>query len=305
MATETSITCYRHPDKGAGVRCQRCERWICPACLRQASVGFHCPECVAAAQPARRIQPARRTQLSRSPLGRTSIPGFTPVVTYALLALNVVVFAIGELLPSDADIVTDGALIGLARVSFAEQVGVAAGEWYRLVTSGFLHAGLAHLAMNMLFLYLFGPNLERALGRLDFVLVYATSLLAGSFAVMLVDPFSLTVGASGALFGLLGAMLALQLTRRVNPWQSGIGVMILLLVLLSFTSPGVSVAAHVGGLIGGFVAGGAVTWLPARLGTRAASQRAGEVACVAILVALFFGGLWAADYAAASHAGLL
>lgn len=295
MATET-ITCYRHPDRGAGVRCQRCERWICPACLRQASVGFHCPECVAAAQQ-RQFRPRRVASVA------AGARSFTPVVTYALIAVNALVFLADAALP--ADLGTDGALISLASVRFDGTVGVAAGEWYRLVTSGFLHAGLLHLVMNMLFLYLLGPSLERALGRLDFGLVYGTSLLAGSFAVMLIDPFSLTLGASGALYGLLGALLALQLTHRISPWSSGTGVMIVLFLLITFTTPNISIGGHVGGLIGGFVAGGAVTWLPSRLGGGVVARRAGSLLCVGLLVACFVGASWAADYAAVHGTGLL
>jgi membrane associated rhomboid family serine protease len=134
---------------------------------------------------------------------------------------------------------------------------VAEGEWYRLITSGFLHAGLLHLAMNMYLLYLLGSALEPAFGRARFAAVYSTSLLCGSLGVMLLDPNALTVGASGAVFGLMGALFLAFRARGINPWSTGIGPTIAINLVFTFTIPGISIGGHVGGLLGGL----ASAWL--------------------------------------------
>jgi membrane associated rhomboid family serine protease len=284
--TTELTTCYRHPDRRAGVRCQRCSRWICPDCMVQASVGFHCPEC-------------SRTGRQQVRTGRQAFTSaaFTPIVTYVLIALNALVFLIdlvqgAELQGTGGGLAIDGGLLG-AGFSEGQLIGVAEGEWWRLVTGGFLHGGLLHIGLNMLMLYLLGPLLERELGKLNFGLLYATSLIAGSLGVMLLSPFDLTVGASGALYGLLGAAVALQLSRGINPWTSGIGGLILINVLITFTIPGISIGGHLGGLIGGFVAG----WVLVNLDQRLPSRVVAPAICAGLLVGLFALSIWAADYA--------
>jgi membrane associated rhomboid family serine protease len=301
MATDLT-TCYRHPDRRAGVKCQRCERWICPDCMRQASVGFHCPECVRAAPQ----KVYRAGQL----------PATVPYVTYVLVAINAAVFLfdaitsaqVGDAVTSaSGDLYVDGALIGGFQNAAGGVVpfGVSDGELWRIFTSGFLHAGVLHLAMNMLFLYLLGPMLERELGRVNFVALYFTSMLAGSFGVMLIDPFSPTVGASGALYGLLGAAVALQLSRGINPWSSGIGGLIFINVLITFTIPGISIGGHLGGLVGGFAAGWVLMNVDNWLDDKRVSRVVGPLLCLVMAALFAVGAVWAAEYAVSSGSAVI
>jgi membrane associated rhomboid family serine protease len=231
--------CYRHSDRAAGVRCQRCERPICPSCMRQASVGFQCPDCVAA-RPQRTIN---STQMIR---GHSEV-----VVGKVIIALNVAAFVYMT--------VRSGNPYGASGPAFEQGATfgplIAEGEWWRLVTGAFLHAGIIHLGMNMLLLWFLSQELEPALGRLRFAVLYGVSLVGGSLGVMLVDPRAATVGASGAVFGLMGALIVLQLRAKQNPWQSGIGGLVLINLVLTFAIPGISIGGHVGGLLAGAAAG--------------------------------------------------
>ncbi len=174
----------------------------------------------------------------------------------------------------------DGGLVGRALNPFNGQViGVAEGEWWRLVTSGFLHANLIHIGFNCFILYQLGSLLEPVLGRLRFALVYFTAMLTGSFGVLLLDPGALTVGASGAVFGLFGAAVAVFRSRGVNIFDTGLGGAIVINLLITFTVPGISIGGHVGGLIGGFVAGHLLT----DLGPRYLRQPALATSAVALL----------------------
>jgi membrane associated rhomboid family serine protease len=223
--------------------------------MHQASVGFHCPECTR--QGAQRVYTART--LSRA-----------PVVTQLLIAANVAVFIAGMGAGSTLTSISpewqiDAALVGepppQLTLAFGVE-GVAGGEWYRLVTGGFMHAGLIHLAFNMLALWSLGALLEPALGRLRFGLLFGASLLAGSFGVMLVDPGTFTVGASGAVFGLMGAAVAGYRARGINIFQTGLGGVLLINLLLTFSWRGISVGGHIGGLVGGLVCGWILFTLP-------------------------------------------
>jgi membrane associated rhomboid family serine protease len=131
---------------------------------------------------------------------------------------------------------------------------VADGEWWRIVTSGFLHFGILHLAFNMLLLWWLGQMLEPSLGRVRYVLAYAVSLLAGSLGALLLDPDALTGGASGAVFGLMAAAVLLLRRRGVDPMQSGLGGLLVINLLLTFLRPGISIGGHLGGLVGGALA---------------------------------------------------
>jgi membrane associated rhomboid family serine protease len=237
-------TCYRHPDRRAGVRCQRCERPICPDCMHQASVGFHCPECTRAGAQ----------KVVRTP----SLSARGNVVTTALIALNVAidVWGIGSGGATRNQVIVDGAIAGPL---------VADGEWYRIITSGFLHENLIHIGLNMWVLYQLGMLMEPVLGRFRFGLVYAVSLLSGSFGVLLLQPNTLAVGASGAIFGLMGAAVAALRSRGINPFHTGVGTAVMLNLLITFTIPGISIGGHVGGLVGGFLAGWILTDLAPRL----------------------------------------
>lgn len=225
-------TCYRHPELRAGVRCQRCERPICPQCMTPASVGFHCPECVRA---------------SGQKVLRPSDLQVRPVATQVLVGINVAVFVLGLVLTAQGtDLTREGGLIGFE---------VAGGEWWRVVTSGFLHVSLLHIGFNMLLLWLLGRLVEPAVGSARFVVLYFAALLAGSFGVMVLDPGALTVGASGAVFGLMGAAVVAQRYSGVDPWSTGLGPTIAINLVLTFLIPGISIGGHLGGLVGGAVAG--------------------------------------------------
>jgi membrane associated rhomboid family serine protease len=241
-------TCYRHTDRRAGVVCQRCDRPICPDCMRQASVGFHCPECTK--QGAQKI--IRPQQLLRN----------RPVVTQALIAINVAIFVagIGSGMETRDRFTWDGGLVASAFNPFnGELIGVANGEWWRLVTSGFLHANIIHIGFNMFVLYRLGQLLEPVLGRVRFVLAYFVAMLGGGLGVMLLDPNALTVGASGAVFGLMGVAVAVFRSRGINVMDTGLGATILLNLAFTFAIPGISIGGHVGGLIVGFLAGSLLT----------------------------------------------
>ena len=186
-------TCYRHPDRETGVSCSSCGRPICPDCMTPTPVGMRCPECT-----------HQRTRWCRDPTGDGEAGSARFPATTSLIAINVVVYLIeiatvpaGSAKPA-ASIVDDFGLFGPASPK---------GEWYRLITSGFLHAGLLHIGFNMLLLFFLGRLLEPALGTPRFLALYFASLLAGSFGALLLDPNALTLGASGAIFGLAGADL--------------------------------------------------------------------------------------------------
>ena len=273
-AVETAIqTCYRHPDRRAGVVCQRCDRPICPDCMNQASVGFHCPDCTrAGAQSV--VRPGQL--VSR------------PIVTNVLIALNLAVFVAGLTgsLGTSDEMVRDGGLVG----SFPglPGIGVANGEWWRMLTSGFLHAGLLHVAFNCLVLYQLGQLLEPLLGRVQFTAIYFASMLTGSFGVLLLDPQAFTVGASGAVFGLMGAALAVFRSRGINPFDTGLGGAVMINLLITFAIPRISIGGHVGGLIGGFIAG----WILAELGPKHLRSQPVATALVAVLgMAAAAGGI--------------
>lgn len=237
-------TCYRHPDRRAGVICQRCDRPICPDCMSQASVGFHCPECTK--RSGQKV--IRGAQLMR----------VRPMVTQALILMNVAVYVagVGPGLRTKHGTTFDGGLIGgPAQLPDGRVIGVGAGEWWRMVTSGFLHANLIHIGFNMWVLYQLGQLLEPVLGRLRFGVVYGVSMLFGSFGVLLLSPNSITVGASGAVFGLMGAAIAVFRSRGINPFDTGLGGAVMMNLVFTFAIPGISIGGHVGGLIGGFVAG--------------------------------------------------
>lgn len=220
--------------------------------MHQASVGFHCPEC---------------TRSSGQKVLRPSQLHSKPVVTNALIALNVAVFVagFGPGLETKASFIFDGGLVGSARSPFTlSLVGVAHGEWWRMLTSGFLHANLIHIGFNMWVLYSLGRLLEPALGRMRFGLVYLVAMMCGAFGVLLLNPNGFTVGASGAVFGLMGVAVAVFRSRGINPFDTGLGGIIVLNLIFTFTIPGISIGGHVGGLIGGFIAG----WILTDLGPR-------------------------------------
>ncbi|MEA2126917.1 MAG: hypothetical protein QOI80_3699 [Solirubrobacteraceae bacterium] len=229
-------TCYRHPDRETGVSCSNCGRPICPDCMTPTPVGMRCPECSKQKTQVRNVRASYDAQ---------------PVATIALIAVNVLVFlgmsSQSGLGSAGGRIFADYCLFGPA---------VADGDWYRLITSGFMHSGLLHIGFNMYILWFLGNLLEPSLGPVRFVGLYFASLLSGSFGALLLSPNSPTVGASGAIFGLMGATFLMQRARGIDPMQSGIGPIILLNLGISLL-PGlnISIGGHLGGLVGGALAG--------------------------------------------------
>jgi membrane associated rhomboid family serine protease len=269
-------TCYRHPSRETGVSCSSCGRPICPDCMTPTPVGMRCPEC-----SRQRTRVVRMREMSR-----------VPQVTYALIAINVIVFLAEG--PSaftingaaSGTLATKGALLGSSELPALAGQGVAHGQWWRIVTSGFLHEDFLHIGFNMLVLYYIGVMLEPALGRLKFGLIYAVSLLCGSFLALLVSPHDLTVGASGAIFGVMGAAAVEMYVRRIPLMQSGVGTLIVLNLIISFTGPNISWGGHVGGLIGGALAAFVL-----QLGDRYRSQALALAGCVAIAAGAVVGSL--------------
>jgi len=257
--------CVRHPDRATRLACSRCGRPACPDCLREASVGYQCVDCVAAAVPTR--APRRAV-------------GTRPVVVPTLVALNLAVFAWTAV---QARSLLDNADAPLFRAWALVPDAVAEGEWWRLITAGFLHIGPLHIAFNMFALWVLGRDLEIVLGRGQFLALYMVSLLGGSTAVVLfADPEQYVAGASGAVFGLMSGLF-LVLLRLRRPYGQVVGLIVLNLVITQVV-PGISMAGHVGGLVVGGVAAAALVFAPPR--RRTLVQTAALALLTAVLLAL-------------------
>ncbi|MGN6372073.1 MAG: rhomboid family intramembrane serine protease [Solirubrobacteraceae bacterium] len=259
--------CYRHPSRETGVSCSSCGRPICPDCMTTTPVGMRCPEC-----SKQRTRVVRMRTMAR-----------TPRVTYGLIAANVIVFLLERGQFGIGGAAVHGEVVEkgwVARYPIAHEH-----EYWRLVTNGFLHAGLLHIFFNMYLLYVLGLMLEPALGSVKFAAIYFTALLAGSFGALFATAAP-SVGASGAVLGLAGAAAVELRARRMSIMESGVGFVIIVTVALSFTVRGVSVGAHIGGLIGGTLAA---------LAIRAADDRhrpaLGVAACVALSAVSVAGAL--------------
>jgi membrane associated rhomboid family serine protease len=201
-------------------------------------VGMRCPECA-----------RDRTRVKTVRSGSSA-----PVVTQALIAINVLVFI--------AETAAGASLGGGGAAGSVYEKGALFGplivhqhEYWRIVTSGFLHDGLLHIAFNMFFLYIMGNILEPAIGHVNFAAVYFASLVAGSFGALLFEPNVPTVGASGACFGVLGALIVIAYYRHIPIWQSGLGVTLLINVVFSLSVSNISIGGHLGGLVGGMITG--------------------------------------------------
>ena len=242
------LRCYRHPERETYVSCAECGRGICPDCMTFGPVGIRCPDHASAtgAVPAAR-KATRRASTSMSLRG--------PFVTQALIAANVGIYVLQLLMGAGLNanagwIYEHGVLVSTAVGSNGQLIGVAEGEWWRLVSAMFLHYGPLHLGMNMLVLWIIGPPLEEYFGHGRYALVYVVSGLAGSAGALLWSPNALTVGASGAIWGIMGAALVLE-ARKI--WVFGGQAMGLVVfnLAITFLIPGISIGGHVGGLIGG------------------------------------------------------
>jgi membrane associated rhomboid family serine protease len=224
---------------------------------------MRCPECA---------RDRTRVKTIRSSTG-------APTVTQALIAINVIVFV--------AETATGTSLGGASGLSpgtvFAK--GALAGpyisqshEYWRLVTAGFLHDGVLHILFNMVFLYFMGQMLEPAIGRLNFAVVYFVSLLAGSFGALLFQPLGLTIGASGACFGVLGALIVVAHYRGLSIWQSGLGLTLIINLVFSLSVANISLGGHLGGVVGGAFCG----WLIVNIGERRTMRTAALLGCALV-----------------------
>jgi membrane associated rhomboid family serine protease len=228
--------CYRHPGRETNVQCSNCGRPICPDCMTVTPVGMRCPECARDRTRVTRITPG--IHLGRAP------------ATYVLIAINVIVFLaeVGTGAPLALSFSGGGSLF---REFALFGPAVANGEWYRIITAGFLHAGLIHIAFNMVALYFLGSLLEPGIGTPRFLAVYFVSLLAGSFGALLLTPDTPTVGASGAIFGLLSAAFIVARHRGVEQLAAQIGFYIIINIVFTLGARDISIGGHFGGLIAG------------------------------------------------------
>ncbi len=280
--------CYRHPERETYVQCVRCERSICPDCMRSAAVGFQCVSCVKQGAASVRAPMAAYGGKARA----------QPEVTYILLGLNAVMFVLtlgsasglgfggqlSELFQKLALTPSVHCLFNAEGLCVDAVDGVAQGQYYRLLTAMFLHFGVIHLALNMYCLFLVGPALERAFGRLRFTALYLLSGLAGSALSYALGPESeIAAGASGAVFGLFAGFYVLE--RRRGADVSQISVTIGLNLVLSFAIAGIDWRGHVGGLIGGALVTAALVYAPAGP-RRALVQAAGCLGVAVLLIGL-------------------
>jgi membrane associated rhomboid family serine protease len=232
-------------------------------------VGMRCPEC---ARERTKVKTLR------------SAPS-APVVTQALIGINIAVFiaetATGAPLSGGGGgtVFNKGALFG--------PLIVHQHEYWRIVTSGFLHDGILHIAFNMFFLYIMGTILEPAIGRINFLAVYMTSLIAGSFGALLFQPDAVTVGASGACFGVLGALIVVARARGIPIWQSGLGITLLINIVFSLSVRGISIGGHLGGVVGGLIAGVLIV----EVAERRDNQPLALAGCLLVAVISFVGAI--------------
>jgi membrane associated rhomboid family serine protease len=229
--------CFHHRDRVTGRHCTRCGRPACSECLHQASVGSQCWECIKAARP-----PAGERV-------RRSLAVRPMIATQILIGANVAMFIFTNGFNSS---VANAQLQRYGEVTFL----IAGGDWWRLITSGFIHFGIAHIAFNMLALYVIGAVLEPAVGPWRFTAIYFASLLAGSLGAMILEkPNVLGGGASGAVFGIGGAATVIMARRGIRFWDTGFGPILLINLVFDLFLTNVSIGAHIGGMIGGAIIG--------------------------------------------------
>lgn len=269
---QTPPVCYRHPGRETWVSCVRCGRPACPDCLRQASVGQQCVECVRGA--------SRGTRVARTAFGgRLST---TATVTWALMGINVLLYLIQL---ADPSLAQDWWMIGYASYRYGGPMqGVAAGQWYRLLTAAFLPGGgrygLMDIAFNMWALYVVGPSLERVLGKTRYLAVYLLSAVGGNLLYYFLAPQNVpALGASGAIFGLFAGLFIAARKLRLN--IGGIATVIVVNLVFSFVIARIAWQAHVGGLIVGAVLTAAYAYAPRK--NRTAIQAAATVAVIVLL----------------------
>jgi len=275
MSTVETKYCYRHPDRPTGLSCSECGRPICEDCMTVAPVGLRCPEHAGAA---RRPSTRRSGRVDARPsLRAPALPTrrTNALVTKVLIGLNVAVYLVTVV--QGAGINDPGG--SLFNKWFLYGPYVARGDWWRLITSAFLHESIVHIGFNMAALWFVGGPVEEYLGRLRYVLIYLVSGLAGSAGALYQSPHVPTVGASGAIFGILGALLVIEwhVTGRLMGTAM---TWILLNLVISFAVPGISWGGHIGGLIAGILC----TLAFARFGRGHAAYSPLGVVAISVLV---------------------
>ncbi|MFC8845734.1 MULTISPECIES: rhomboid family intramembrane serine protease [unclassified Micromonospora] len=287
----TTPVCYRHPGRETYVRCTRCDRPICPDCMRDASVGHQCPECVDEGR--RSVRPAR-TAFGGGAVGRLGY------VTKALIALNVLLMLLsiasdrggdalaggsgfGGLMGGSTPLTDWGSVLGQALFPDGSVHGIAQGEWYRLVAAMFLHYGVVHLLLNMWALWVLGRSLEANLGPLRFLGLYLIAGLGGNVAAYLFSAENATTaGASTSIFGLFAALIVIE--RRMGRDISSVLPVLVINLVFTLTVPGISIPGHLGGLLTGAAMALVLAYAPRS--RRTLFQVAGAAVLLVVLLAL-------------------
>ncbi|MBJ7458431.1 MAG: rhomboid family intramembrane serine protease [Thermoleophilaceae bacterium] len=238
-------TCYRHPGRETNVSCSNCGNPICTDCMTPSPVGMRCPDC-----SSERQKVYTRADITPGPVAAAWRDA--PVTT-ALIAINLAVFLLQ---------IATGAQLGLMTSSvqgWATEQGVffgpliADGEYWRVITPGFLHFGLLHIALNMYLLYVLGRMLEPELGAVQMLAIYMTSLIAGSLGAMILEPETPSAGASGAVFGLMGMALVVAWSRQNREALQQIGILVAINLFITFGNSSISKGGHLGGMLGGVI----------------------------------------------------
>lgn len=271
-ADPTLPTCAVHLDRETRLRCPRCGRPVCDVCLQQVPQARVCPQCHADTATVEREQPTGRQR--RAP------------VTYGLLVIYAVLFVLGEM---------TGGLASPINITGAQiNVAVVDGQWWRVLTATTLHADLIHLLFNGYALYLLGPELERGVGSAAFAALYLAAGLAGGIAFLITAPTQIAVGASGSIFGLFGAWLAVSWanrnTARGRAILSQFGILLLINLALPLFIGGIAWQAHLGGLVVGFVSG--LVWARLRRAEPSPPAMSRAVVPGVIALALLVTLLW-------------
>lgn len=262
--------CYRHPGRETYIRCARCERYICPDCMTAAPVGFQCPECIAEGR--------KGVRQATTALGG-EIRENGDIVTKVLVGINVAIWLLGEiiggssLVPGWSELAANFGLV-LGTSSDAIDLGVVDGQWYRMITAAFVHQEIWHVGMNMFALWILGSSLEPVLGRWRFITLYLLAALGGTAASLLAaGPYDMSFGASGAVFGLMGALFIIM--RRLGRDTSAVLIILGINVVIGFVARGIDWRAHLGGLVIGAALAFAFSHAP-----RQHRKTWGIVACV-------------------------
>ncbi len=274
--------CYRHPDRETGLSCSECDRPICYECMTPAPVGLRCPEHSGKPQGVQRV--VRPAQRAVTGVGSRRMNA----VTLTLIGINVAVYLVELAMGGSIDgtgnwIFNHGALLVSGSLN-GQPVGVAHGEWWRLVTSAFLHFGIFHLGVNMYSLFYAGTLLEHLIGRWRFALLYLASGIAGSAGAILWSPNEVTLGASGAIFGILGGLFVLERRGHIATGGQIAGLIVLNLIITFTFSSYISVGGHIGGLIAGVI----LMLLLHQYRRSAAMSVAGAIAVVVISVVIAY-----------------